>query len=95
MVKMDLHCVTRWSKFDTTWEGGSLHTLIEAGLLKLKADARFAIQHAENDFFSQSALMLSFRIIFCWPRTTTASPFTPENGYPLRGILGAIPGAGT
>ena len=26
----DIHCVTRWSKFDTTWEGVSLDTLLEA-----------------------------------------------------------------
>src|SRR5204863_7239351 len=24
----DIHCVTRWSKFDTTWEGGSVDTLL-------------------------------------------------------------------
>jgi len=30
-VKMDIHCVTRWSKFDTTWEGVSLGTLIDGG----------------------------------------------------------------
>ena len=26
----DIHCVTRWSKFDTAWEGVSLDTLLEA-----------------------------------------------------------------
>ncbi|HMD89904.1 MAG TPA: molybdopterin-dependent oxidoreductase, partial [Anaerolineaceae bacterium] len=31
-VKMDIHCVTRWSKFDTTWEGVSLRTLVDNGL---------------------------------------------------------------
>ncbi len=34
-VNMDLHCVTRWSKFDMLWEGVALRTLIERGLLKL------------------------------------------------------------
>ncbi len=95
MVKMDLHCVTRWSKFDTTWEGVSLHTLIEAGLLKLKADARFAIQHAENDFSANLPLMLSFRIIFCWPRTTTASPSRRNTVTRCAASLEPFPGAGT
>ena len=27
---VDIHCVTKWSKFDTTWEGVSVDTLIEA-----------------------------------------------------------------
>jgi DMSO/TMAO reductase YedYZ molybdopterin-dependent catalytic subunit len=29
-VTVDIHCVTRWSKLDTTWEGVSVDTLLEA-----------------------------------------------------------------
>jgi DMSO/TMAO reductase YedYZ molybdopterin-dependent catalytic subunit len=29
-VTVDVHCVTRWSKLDTTWEGVSVDTLLEA-----------------------------------------------------------------
>ncbi|MGA7670370.1 MAG: sulfite oxidase-like oxidoreductase [Nitrolancea sp.] len=28
-ITTDIHCVTRWSKFDTVWEGVSLDTLLE------------------------------------------------------------------
>ena len=28
--KVDIHCVTKWSKFDTTWEGISVDTLLSA-----------------------------------------------------------------
>jgi DMSO/TMAO reductase YedYZ molybdopterin-dependent catalytic subunit len=28
-VTRDIHCVTKWSKFDTTWEGVSVDTLLE------------------------------------------------------------------
>src|SRR5438477_5493937 len=27
---VDIHCVTKWSKFDSTWEGVSVDTLLEA-----------------------------------------------------------------
>jgi hypothetical protein len=27
-VTVDIHCVTRWSKLDTTWEGVSINTLL-------------------------------------------------------------------
>ncbi len=37
-TEMDLHCVTRWSKFDTTWEGVSVRTLVDQGLVKPKPD---------------------------------------------------------
>jgi DMSO/TMAO reductase YedYZ molybdopterin-dependent catalytic subunit len=29
-VTVDVHCVTRWSKLDTSWEGVSVDTLLEA-----------------------------------------------------------------
>jgi DMSO/TMAO reductase YedYZ molybdopterin-dependent catalytic subunit len=38
-VTRDIHCVTRWSKFDTTWEGVPVDTLLEAA----EADAPFAV----------------------------------------------------
>src|SRR5207302_11214715 len=28
--KVDIHCVTKWSKFDTTWEGISVDALLSA-----------------------------------------------------------------
>ena len=32
-LKMDIHCVTRWSKFDTLWEGVSIKVLVDKVLL--------------------------------------------------------------
>ena len=32
-VTMDIHCVTRWSKFDTLWEGVSVKTLVDEGFI--------------------------------------------------------------
>src|SRR5918997_356255 len=30
-ITKDIHCVTKWSKFDTRWEGVSVDTLLEGG----------------------------------------------------------------
>jgi len=38
-ITTDIHCVTRWSKLGTSWEGVSLHTLL-AGIT---TDASFAL----------------------------------------------------
>src|SRR5262245_14410819 len=38
IVKVDLHCVTRWSKLGTSWEGVSLDTI----LAEAKTDAFYA-----------------------------------------------------
>ena len=47
-VVMDIHCVTRWSKFDTEWEGVSLQTLVDEGIVRLKPGANFVVQHCEQ-----------------------------------------------
>ena len=43
-VRCDIHCVTRWSRFDNLWEGVSVRELLRrAGV---KPAARFAVIHA-------------------------------------------------
>ena len=32
-VRLDIHCVTRWSKFDTLWEGVSPRQLLDLGII--------------------------------------------------------------
>ncbi len=92
VVQMDLHCVTRWSKFDTLWDGVSLRTLLDAGILKLKSETRFVIQHAENDFSANLPLEVVLSENFLLATHFNGQPLTPEHGYPLRGVVGAIPG---
>jgi DMSO/TMAO reductase YedYZ molybdopterin-dependent catalytic subunit len=90
-LKMDIHCVTRWSKFDTRWEGVSVKSLIDAGLIKLKPDARFVIQHAEFGFTVNLPLEVVLQENFLMATHFEGQPITPDHGYPLRGIVGAIP----
>jgi len=89
---MDIHCVTRWSKFDTTWEGVSLRTLLDSGLLKLKSSARFVIQHAEYDFTANLPLEVVMAENFLLATDYEGQPITPDHGAPLRGIVGALVG---
>jgi len=32
-LTMDIHCVTRWSKMDTSWEGVSMRELVDHGFI--------------------------------------------------------------
>jgi DMSO/TMAO reductase YedYZ molybdopterin-dependent catalytic subunit len=88
----DLHCVTRWSKFDTHWEGVSLKSLIDADLLKLKQSAHFVIQHAEYNFSSNLPLKVALSERFMIATHFNGQPLTPEHGCPLRGVVGTLPG---
>ncbi len=91
-VKMDVHCVTRWSKFDTMWEGVSLRSLIDERLIKLKPTAKFVLQHCEYGFTANIPIEVALSENFLMATHFNGMPLTPEHGYPLRGVVGAIPG---
>lgn len=93
-VKMDIHCVTRWSKFDTEWQGVTLQTLVDEGLIKINSEAHFVIQHAEFDFTANLPLEIVTAENFLLATHFNGEPITPDHGFPLRGIVGAIPGKG-
>jgi len=89
-VKMDIHCVTRWSKFDTWWEGVSVRTLVDQGLIKLKPSARYVLQHAEYGFTVNLPLEVVLADNFLLATHFNAQPLSPDHGYPLRGVVGNI-----
>jgi DMSO/TMAO reductase YedYZ molybdopterin-dependent catalytic subunit len=88
---MDIHCVTRWSKFDTQWEGVSVRILVENGLIKPKPQASFVMQHAEYGFTANLPLEVVLADNFLMATHFNGEPITPDHGYPLRGVVGANP----
>jgi DMSO/TMAO reductase YedYZ molybdopterin-dependent catalytic subunit len=91
-VKMDIHCVTRWSKFDTLWEGVTLKTLVDEGHIKIKPEAEYVMQHCEYGYTTNIPLAIALADNFILATHFNGDPITPEHGYPLRGVVGAIPG---
>jgi DMSO/TMAO reductase YedYZ molybdopterin-dependent catalytic subunit len=91
-LTIDLHCVTRWSKAGTAWEGVSVRTLVEQALIKLKPAAQFVMQHAEYGFTVNLPLAVVLQDNFLLATHFNGSPIEPDHGYPLRGVVGAIPG---
>jgi len=87
---MDIHCVTRWSKFDTEWEGIALRTLIDEGLIKPKDTARFVMQHAEYGFTTNLPLEIIMGENFLMATHFNGEPISPDHGYPLRGVVGNL-----
>ena len=90
-VMMDLHCVTAWSKFDTHWEGVSVGSLVEAGLIKPKPSAKYMLQHAAHGYTANLPLEVVMGENFLLATHYEGKPISPEHGYPLRGLVGAIP----
>ena len=91
-VTMDLHCVTRWSKVDTIWEGVSVRSLLDEGLVRLKPAAQFVMQHAEYGFTVNLPREVVLQENFLLATHFDGKPLSPDHGYPLRGVVGAIPG---
>jgi len=84
-VTLDIHCVTRWSKLDTTWEGVSFGHIAEVA--QPDPAARFVIFHAEYGFTSNVPLEVATQAdsILAW--SYAGAPLEPEHGYPLRAIV--------
>ena len=66
--------------------------MLDAGLIKLKPEARYCVQHCEFGFTVNLPVeaMLAENFIFAY--RFDGKPLEPEHGYPLRGLMGAIPG---
>jgi DMSO/TMAO reductase YedYZ molybdopterin-dependent catalytic subunit len=90
-LTMDIHCVTRWSKMDTQWEGVSVKTLVEEGIIRLRPQAGYVLQHAEYGFTVNLPLDVVLGENFLLATHFDGQPLTPDHGYPLRGVVGHIP----
>lgn len=91
-MTLDIHCVTRWSKFDTVWEGVHLKDMMDAGLIKLKPEAKYCIQHCEFGFTVNLPIEAMLADNFLFAYKYDGKPLEPEHGYPLRGLMGAVAG---
>jgi DMSO/TMAO reductase YedYZ molybdopterin-dependent catalytic subunit len=81
----DIHCVTRWSRFDTTFRG--VHWRDVAALVRPKPSARFAIAHAEQGFTSNVPLASLEDDLALLATEADGEPLTPEHGAPLRLVI--------
>ena len=89
-IVMDIHCVTRWSKFDTEWEGVSVRTLVDQGIITLLPTAKYVLQHAEFGFTANLPIEVVLQDNFLLATHYNREPITPDHGYPLRVVIGYI-----
>ena len=84
-VTADIHCVTRWSRFDTVFEGFPVAPLLrEAGI---KPTARFAVIHADQGYTTNlplEALLAPDVILADW---ADGAPLEPDHGGPMRLVV--------
>jgi DMSO/TMAO reductase YedYZ molybdopterin-dependent catalytic subunit len=81
-VKSDVHCVTRWSLLDSTWEGVPVSEVMK--LVELKPVATHVMVHAEHGYTTNLSLDDFLRDENMLVDTRNGEPIPPEHGYPLR-----------
>jgi DMSO/TMAO reductase YedYZ molybdopterin-dependent catalytic subunit len=81
-VTVDIHCVTRWSRFDTTFKGVHWNEL--AKLVSPKPAARFVVAHAEQGFTSNMPIAAIEDENALIAYEADGAPLTPDHGWPLR-----------
>jgi len=86
-IKIDIHCVTRWSKFDTEWEGVSLQALVQQEIIKVKQSAKFLLQHCDYGYSTNMPISVAMSDNFLLATHFDGQPLTPDHGYPLRGVV--------
>jgi DMSO/TMAO reductase YedYZ molybdopterin-dependent catalytic subunit len=80
---VDIHCVTRWSKLDTTWEGVQFKEFLKH-IPALKPSARFVVAHCEYGFTANVPLEILMDDDAMLAYKYEGEELTPEHGYPLR-----------
>ncbi len=84
-ITTDIHCVTRWSKFDTVWEGVAFKDFVN--LFGLKPETRFVIAHCEYGYTTNTPLeaMLDDDVLLAYKYD--GKPIEPDHGWPVRTLV--------
>jgi DMSO/TMAO reductase YedYZ molybdopterin-dependent catalytic subunit len=84
-ITADIHCVTRWSRFDATFRG--VHWSELAKLVRPRPSARFVLAHAEQEFTANVPLeaLEDEQALLAWE--ADGEPLTPDHGWPLRLVV--------
>jgi DMSO/TMAO reductase YedYZ molybdopterin-dependent catalytic subunit len=84
-IQCDMHCVTRWSRFDNRFEGVLFTEVMK--LVTSKPEAHFAIVRGEQGFTANLPLedLMKPTSIFAFKHD--GEPLSVEHGYPVRLIV--------
>jgi DMSO/TMAO reductase YedYZ molybdopterin-dependent catalytic subunit len=84
-VTQDIHCVTRWSRFDTTFSGVPWSAMRE--LVGQRPSAHYAIAHSEQGFTANVPAEFLDREGALLATHADGEPLAPEHGWPLRLVI--------
>jgi DMSO/TMAO reductase YedYZ molybdopterin-dependent catalytic subunit len=83
--KNDIHCVTRWTKLDNTWEGIPVRDVLAQ--VRPRAEATHVLVSAEHGFTANLPLSDFDREENLFARLHDGEELTKEHGWPLRLVV--------
>ena len=81
-LTIDIHCVTRWSRFDMNFKG--VHWSELAKLVSPKPSAKFVVAHAEQGFTANVPLEAIEDENALVVYEANGEELTPDHGWPVR-----------
>jgi DMSO/TMAO reductase YedYZ molybdopterin-dependent catalytic subunit len=82
-ITTDIHCVTKWSKFDTKWEGVSLDTILGAA----KPQGQYLLAFCDGGYTTNVPLADALNHQAWIVDTYDGAPLPPEHGGPVRLLI--------
>jgi DMSO/TMAO reductase YedYZ molybdopterin-dependent catalytic subunit len=79
-LTVDIHCVTKWSKLGTRWEGVSLDTLLDG----IDTSAEFVLAYCDGDYTTNLPLSDVLNGQAWLVHGFDGAPLEPEHGGPAR-----------
>jgi DMSO/TMAO reductase YedYZ molybdopterin-dependent catalytic subunit len=84
-IHCDIHCVTRWSRFDNRFAGVPFTEVMK--LVTPKSEAQFAMVRAEHGFTANLPLVDLMKPTTIFAFSHDGEPLSAEHGYPLRLVV--------
>jgi len=81
-VQTDIHCVTRWTKLDTTWEGVPIQEILSRA--QVRPSAGFVLAHSEQGYTANMPMSVLNDDDVLLADTFGGEPLELEHGWPLR-----------
>ena len=86
-VVTDIHCVTKWSKFDMRWRGVRVRDVL--ALVEIEPSVTHVLQHAEYGYTTNTPIadLYADDVLLGW--ALDGEPLAAEHGGPVRMVLPA------
>jgi DMSO/TMAO reductase YedYZ molybdopterin-dependent catalytic subunit len=84
-VTADMHCVTRWSRFDVRWEGVPFTEVMK--LIDVQPEAKYVMVLAEQRYTSNVPLENLMHPTTLFALKHNGEPLPAEHGYPVRLVV--------